>query len=154
MCWVLFLPVYSVFKLGSLSQFEYHFQGLSQCNLCIINIHVYYFLIVCSHTSKSARVGFCSCLCIVCSSVSEALMLAMCSPFLFLPVQSLLTCFQKLSYSLCRLCLSLSSLRRKGKHGVLLLGSLTQNAMKRRKALLYVLRRGIQKHCTWRKWLT
>ena len=69
-----FLPVYSVFK-------------------CFRSSH----LAIC--------VRFCSCLCTVCSNVSEALMLAICvrscycpcivcSLFLFLPVQSLLTCFK------------------------------------------------------------
>ena len=56
-------------------------------------------------------VWLCSCLCIACSKCfRRSHACHMCS-LLFLPVQSLLMhVFQKFSYPLCRLCLSLSSL--------------------------------------------
>ena len=60
--------------------------------------------IVCSSVSESVMlaicVRFCSCLFIVCSSVSESVMCLV----LFLSL--LMYVFQNLSYSLCRLCLS------------------------------------------------
>ena len=51
-------------------------------------------------------VGFCSCLCIVCSNLSEALMLAICVHCFCSCLCKV--CSHKLSYSLCGLCLSLS----------------------------------------------
>ena len=78
-CLVVFLPVYSLFKM---------FRKLS-CLPCV---------------------WLCSCPCIACSCFRRSHACHMCS-ILFLPVQSLLMhVFQKLSYLLCRLCLSLSSL--------------------------------------------
>ena len=102
----------------------------------------------------------------------------MCS-ILFLPVQSLLMhVFQKLSYLLCRLCLSLSSLTLlqtvrlfnvsfivgihvpscKDSHKSLSSTEKPQYCVLQVTwsyiTVTYVLRRGIRKHCTWRKWLT
>ena len=54
-------------------------------------------------------VGFCSCPYNVFKCFRSSHVCHVCLLFLFLPVQSLFTCFRS-SYSFCRLCLSLSSL--------------------------------------------
>ena len=77
------------------------FQNLSYCHMCSVLFLPVYCLFKCfriCHTAICVR--FCSCLFIVCSNVSEDLMCLV----LFLSL--LMYVFQKLSYSLCRLCLS------------------------------------------------
>ena len=69
--------------------------------------------IMCLNVSEALMfaicVGFCSCPYNVFKCFRSSHVCHVCLLFLFLPVQSLFTCFRS-SYSFCRLCLSLSSL--------------------------------------------
>ena len=103
MCSILLLPVYSLFKRFR-SSHACHMIVFGSVLACVQPVQMLQKL------SCLPRVRFCSCLCKVCSNVSDALMHG-CHVFgSVLAYAKSAHVFQKLSHSLCGLCLSVLSL--------------------------------------------